>query len=362
MPDSTPRYAKHLDASTAQWSTHSAAPDCGLALRVTLGDMPIEDAFWIGLPSDLCSIPLTEFLHRVFPRGESDRVAFQQRLALDVNPDLADMYDSLTDLFARVEAGMCTVDIYQNHGPKLDGSRPVEQIADRRHTPPLLDLVLEQRFSPIDYAVRRGEFTNDGDAMAWMQTHVLLYFLHPLGHTLQVRPSGDADASLLPIAKLLEDSGHIQRSHDSGMFDVTERGHETIHEMTAAAENALDRYEIFSDVQYDPCTGECNFLTGVGADYRVPVYEAESLPSGRTVLLVELYDRTFAHLEADWRSVIHEREFFESVLMPIVERPLVDDDTIDEIIEAGFAFMEAQARESLQADDDRRLRRILQQD
>ena len=226
----------------------------------------------------------------------------------------------------------------------------------------MLDLVLEQRFSPIDYAVRRGEFANAEDAMAWMQTRMLLYFLHLLGHTLHVRPPSSADASLLPIAKLLEESGHIQRSQDSGLFEVTERGRETIHEMTAAAENALDRYEIFADVRYDPSTGECDFLTGGGADCRIPVYEAESLSPIHTVLFVELYDGSLAQLEDDWRSAIHDREFFEAVLMPVVDRPLIDDSAVDNIIEAGFAFMEEQARESMRQDDDERLRRIIQQE
>ncbi len=362
MPDEEPRYAKPLDATNPPWSSRPPASDCNLVLRVTLGAMPIEDAFWIGLPSGLCSVSLRDLLHRVFPPAQSAQHSFRQRLDLDINPDLPDMYDSLVDIFARVEAGMCTVDIYQNHGPKLDGSSLVSHVVDQSHAPPVLDLVLEQRFSPIDYAVRQGEFANTEDAMAWMQTRMLLYFLHPLGYTLHVRPSSSADASLLPIANLLEESGHIQHSQDSGLFEVTEHGRETIHEMTAAAENALDRYEIFADVRYDSSTGECDFLSGGGADCRIPVYEAESLSPVHTVLFVELYDGSLAQLEDDWRSAIHDREFFEAVLMPVVDRPLIDDCAVDNIIEAGFAFMEEQARESMRQDDDERLRRIIQQE
>ena len=129
--------------------------------------------------------------------------------------------------------------------------------------------------------------------------------------------------------------------------------------MTAEAENVIERYEVFADVLYDSETGECDFGTGLGIDLRIPVYEAEGLSPVRAVLIVELCDGEFARMDDDWRAVIHDREFFEELLLPVVERPLVDADDLDATIDAGFAFMEQQARDASFADEDTRLRRSI---
>ena len=127
--------------------------------------------------------------------------------------------------------------------------------------------------------------------------------------------------------------------------------------MTAEVENVLERYEVFGNVLYDPETGECDFGPGVGDDLRIPVYEAEAVSPVRAVLLVELCDGEFTRMSDDWRTAIHDREFFDTLLLPVVERPLVDDEDIDAIIDAGFAFMEQQAQEASLADEDAQLRR-----
>ena len=64
-------------------------------------------------------------------------------------------------------------------------------------------------------------------------------------------------------------------------------------------------------------------------------------------------------MEDDWRAAIHDREFLEELLLPVVERPLVDEENLDVIIDAGFAFMEQQARESSLADEAAQLRRSI---
>ena len=127
----------------------------------------------------------------------------------------------------------------------------------------------------------------------------------------------------------------MERPTESGPFEVTEPGMEALHEMTAEVENVLERYEVFGNVLYDPETGECEFVTGVGDDLRIPVYEAEAVSPVRAVLLVELCDGEFARMSDDWKTAIHDREFFDALLLPVVERPLVGEGDIDAIIDAG---------------------------
>lgn len=358
MRDDAPKYAKPLDTHPVPWRSSSVA-DSEFVLRITLGEMPIEDGFWIALPNDLAPLSLGELFKRVFPSAPLLPQPFLQRLDVKGNPDLPDMYDALVEIFVREELGLCAADTYVNHGPKLDGSATIGQHLATNDNPHVLDLVLEQRFSAIDYAVRREDFHDAGEALTWMSSRVLLFFLGEFDYALQAEPVDDEDAGLLPIAHSLVDERLIERPDESAPFEVTELGMEAIHEMTAEAENVIERYEVFADVLYDPETGECDFGTGQGTDLRILVYEAEALSPARAVLLVELCDGELVRMDDDWRLAIHDREFFEALLLPVVERPLVGDEDIDAIIDAGFAFMEQQAREASMVDEDAQLRRLL---
>ena len=358
LPDDDPKYAKPLDTLPVPWST-SPSPDSDswFILQITLGEMPIEDGFWIGLPDDLSRLSLRELFNRVFPTDPSLQQPFLQWLDVSGNPDLPDMYHALVEIFLREELGLCNVETHVNHGPKLDDTAVVSQHLSMTDTPPVLDLVLEQRFSAIDYAVGRGDFADQDEVLAWMRSRVLLYFLDAPDYVLLTEPVDDTDVVLLPIAQSLVEEGLIERPAEPGPFKITELGHEAINEMKAEVENVLERYEVFGDVLYDPETGECVFGTGVGIDLRIPVYEVEAIGPVRAVLFVELCDGEIARMSDDWRTAIHDREFFDALLLPVVERPLVDDEDIDAIIDAGFAFMDQQAQEASLADEDAQLRR-----
>ena len=328
MRDDAPKYAKPLDTHPVPWRSSSVA-DSEFVLRITLGEMPIEDGFWIALPNDLAPFSLRELFKRVFPADRSLQQPFLQRLDVKGNPDLPDMYDALVEVFVREELGLCTVDTYMNHGPKLDGLAVEDQHLTMNDNPPVLDLVLEQRFSAIDYAVRREDFRDAGEALTWMSSRVLLYFVGALEYVLPTEPNDEVDTALLPIAQSLVEEGLVERPADSGTFEITELGMETLHEMTAEAENVIERYEVFADVLCDPESGECDFGTGAGIDLRIPVYEAEGLSPVRVVLLVELCGGEFVRIDVDWRLAIQDREFFEALLLPVVERPLVDAEDLD---------------------------------
>ena len=360
MPDDAPKYAKPLDTYPVPWRTSpSSVGDSEFILRITLGEMPIEDGFWIGLPDDLSTLSLRELFNRVFPTDPSLQRLFIERLDVSRNPDLPEMYDALVEIFVQSGLGLCNVETYVNDGPKLDDSAMVAQYLTTNYPPPVLDLVLEQRFSAIDYSVRRGDFSDEEEALGWIRSRVLLYFLGALEYVLLTEPGDAADLALLSLTQSLVDEGLIERSTDSERFEITELGMEAIHEMAAEAENVIERYEVFGDVIYDPETGECDFGTGAGIDLRIPVYEAEALSPLRAILLVMLWAGEFARMDDDWRGAIHNREFFEALLLPVVERPLVGEEDLDVIVDAGFAFMEQQAREASLADEDAQLRRSI---
>ena len=360
MPADAPRYTKTHGASVLPWRSSSiAVTNSEFVLQITLGEMPIEDGFWIALPDALSHLSLRELFNQVFPSDPSLQHTTLQRLDVKGNPDLPDMYDALVEIFSCAELGLCTVDTYVNQGPKFDDSTVVDQHLTMNDNLPVLDLVLEQRFSAIAYAVRQGDFADQDEALVWMRSRVLLFFLDSPDYALRADAVDDIDATLLPIARSLVEEGLIDQPTESEPFKITELGMEAIHEMTAEAENVIERYEVFGDVLYDPETGECDFGTGVGIDLRIPVYEAEDLSPVRAVLLVELWAGELARMDDDWRVAIHDREFFEALLLPVVERALVDENDLDSIIDAGFAYMEQQAHEASLADEDAQLRRSI---
>ena len=324
--------------------------------------MPVDDAFWVVLPGPLSSLTVRELFEHVFPNDDSLQTSTRHQLDLEANPDLANMYDAVIDIVARKRAGLCTVETYQNFGPRLGDSAAVQGLILEDGGPPVLDLVLEQRFSAIDYAVQHGEFTNANEMLQWLQSSTLLYFLEAHDYILPIEPISKSDARLLPIAQSLLESGDIQPSDESSLFEISERGRETIQQMFADVENVLGRYEIFADVLYDRHAGEPDFGTGRGEDIRIPVYEAERVDPARSVFLVELFDGTLTRFENDWREVIHEREFFETLLMPVVDRPLVADDVLEKIADAGFALMDERTQDASRDARDRQLRRALERD
>ena len=65
-------------------------------------------------------------------------------------------------------------------------------------------------------------------------------------------PVDDADPALLPLAETLVGEGLLECSADSAPFEITELGVEALHEMTAEAENVIERYEVFADVSLRP--------------------------------------------------------------------------------------------------------------
>ena len=355
-----PKYAKPLDHAAAPWRDLSTAhDDKSFVLRITLGDMPIEDGFWMALPGDISHLSLRELFKEVFPTDASLQRNFLQRLNVGENPDLPDMYEALVEIFSRAELGLCSVETYVNHGPKLEDSAVVDQYMTKNGSRPVLDLVLEQRFSAIDYAVRQGDFLDADEALMWIRSRVLLFFLGASDNALPTEPTDDVDRALLPTAHALADEGLIERSHESGLFEIAESGQEAVNGMMDEAETVIERYEVFADVLYDSETGDCEFDSGLGIDLRIPVYEAEGLSAARAVMLVELCNGEFTLMDDDWRIVIHERDFIESLLLPVVERPLIGLNDLDSIIDAGFEFMEQLASESSLADEDAQLRRYI---
>ena len=324
-------------------------PAPSLRLRVTLGDMPLSDAFEVGVPDVDAGASIGDLLDRVFgPDGVRDETV-ADLLDTRRNPDLPEMYADLLDAFADWRDGRCSLRMHRNHGPEIEPNYELAShlCADPDAPAPLLDIVIEQWHTPLEYAAGRWYADDTVPLVRRLQEHVMLHYVGRLGDDL-LDAESPPDAGLLAIADRLAEQGALS---DDGGYSVTDHGEDRLELADAEVENVADLYDIFADVALRG--GRVEMGRGAGADLRVDVYEAEGIDAAEAVLLRQLYDGTLDNLEVDWREAILDDDFFAELLIDLVDRERVGPTDLEEIIEAGLAHVE-ETREQAEREARRR--------
>ena len=349
-----PRYSKPLGGAWVEYTplTEQSRVDTPFELVVTMGDMEMGDAFSVPLPGIGPQTTVGELLDEVFPASREHESHVRTRLDLKANPDLPEMYDALLDAFAAWRDSRCRLEVYLNHGPRLSLSDsvsahlrlPVDESGNSPATA-VLDLVIEQRFTPLEHAVHRGSATAE-ELLEWLQERTLLYFIDAHGYELRSAPEAAPNRRLLPIAKRLVGGELVRQSGEPSTYTVTDRGGQVLADMAAEADSYADRYEQFADVVYDAESGAVKFETGTGADLRVAVYEAEGLDPLRAVFVQVLAEDALEASLRDWREAIHEQAFFDEMLAPVADRDTVEEPALDRIVEAGLSRLDERREES----------------
>ena len=313
-------------------------------LRVTLGDMGLEDAFRLRLPPTMSWLTVGGLLDEVFSEEDAAQIRFLSALDIQANPDLPAMYEELLDIFAQWRRDDCTLSFFSRHGPLVRLADRVEDHVNFRPSQrgehavdPTLDLAIEQTHDVL------GRFADwgggNGALMRWLQRRAFLYFMDKHRFRLSVDPSDTLSRGLLPIANELASRGLIAGSEESGVYEPADEGEKLIQRMVVEAESYIDRFDLFSDTLLEP-DEEIEFGTGLGEDLRVQVYGSEGVDPVRAVFLLLLYDSTLdAHSET-WRGAIHKEEFFNELLRPVLDHARVDDELIGLVIESGYAHSE----------------------
>lgn len=331
-----PRHAKGPPPLQRKTATAPAI----LLLRVTLGDMPLQDAYqaaapWIG-PNET----LRTLLSRRFPVPSSTHIDDIVLSSRATDPDSLAMQAELSKMIYDAQAARCSLSFFVNHGPKVDAadliSLHVREATTYTDTG-LLDLVIEQRFTPLEYSVARGDWPSVGSLVAWLED----------GNALLSADEDGLRASDATVRRLVE-QGRLEPKESPGPAALTETGHARQQELLAEAESYAGRYGIFEDVLYDEEAQVADFGTGHGQDLRSLVYEAEGIDPIRATFLAGVL------LATDDRVAAEEPErHFTALLTPAVDRPFMGDADVEQIIEAGLALVEADA-ESRQRDIARR--------
>ena len=337
-----------------------------LIFQVTLGEMNLEDAFWVELGPEYLNFRLGEFLDIVFPRNKRQQAKILSMLDVKENPDLPDMYGALLEIFAEWRDGKCSLNFFINQGPEIKQTDRLDDHLSLMRSPerqieetPLLDLVIDQNLDVLDYLATAGYIKNKQQTIEFMQTNMLMYFLEKHNYKLPVAPIEDTDKKLTPIARKLQSANLIAPSEIEQIYEISEEGRQAVGRTIAETESYINQYDVFKDVYHDSGSGALEFDTGRGQDLRIQIYEYEDRDPVRVIFLLRLYDGTLDEASATWRDSIHSEQFFGEVLSPITNAVRIDEDMVELVIEAGYNFAEVRSDTAIEVkSQEELLRRI----
>lgn len=306
-------------------------------LRITLGDMPLEDAFQVETPFGP-DTTLGGLLDATFPPDPWDQRRIKRLLDSRANPDLPDMYDALVELLDHWRERRCDLRFYVNHGAEITLDAHIRGwLVERGAAPGLVDLIIEQLPTPLEYAVSLGYAGSTASILQWLEETTLLFFLW--------RRSGGArlcaarDDALADALRRLEGQDYVS-AHETGA-EVSPQGGQYMEQLIAEAESYVAAYDIFSDVLPGAADSPHRFGTGRGIDLRVPVYEAEGVDPLRAVFLLRIYDSSLEEATGDdWTRAATDPDFYRDLLAPVTDREDIDPAVLEAVMDDGFAIME----------------------
>ena len=332
-PVGEPRYKKHREGEEPG-PLRSFAGLRDIRLRITLGDMPLEEAFEAGVPDVDMAGTLDGLLERLFG-GDRDWWPSDEDLAK--NPDLPELADELEAIFRSAGEGRSEVRFFINHGPEAQLEDALGKLCRDILTPGepseavLLDLVFEQRFTPLAYSVGRGCWESRDELRARLEMNALLASTR--GRDEARRPESAPDR-LLALADRLHESGLLDES-----CELTSEGTAALDMLEERRRNLRRDYDVFADILLDEEAGVIEVGAGRGEDMRHHVYEAEGLDPVSTAFDVVGIDHVDEWID-DWAQSEDPAAFFDTLLAYTVETEPPGEAALDDIIEAGLAYME----------------------
>ena len=269
MAEQSPRYSKRLPGDDrALAPLEPEEMDRALTVRITLGEMTLDDAFSMRLPASFRELSLGDLIERVFP----DDSYAESTASLDVraNPDLPELYESLLDTFRTWRRGGCDLRFCVNDGPEISAAEPVaKHLGVLRPAQTLLDLVIEQRFTTLDHAVAHDHWTSTKELREWLQSYTMLYLVANSGRPFGLNVEAEPDIGLHTIVSSLEKRRLAEPSPDSRSWQVTPDGRKELEGLGRETESLCERYDVFRDVLYGLHVA-IEFESGLGRDLSLP--------------------------------------------------------------------------------------------
>ena len=336
--------------------------------------MRSADFLHVELPSKFLEGSLSRLLDMVFSAAEDERREITGRFNLQENPDLPEIYAVFLAVSEEWRDWRCALRV-QADGVESSLDSPASGFLASGEDSFLLSIRLEQRYCPLEYAVRHGFWDSHDRLLDWMRSLTALYFLDKHEVSIEagdVRKKGPAlslaleslrEQGLIAPAEAGEaaadDTSENEHPGEDPCLVITPDGRRFIAGLLSETESCIDTYDHYQDAlaDADPDSGTVEFGTGRGVDLRVQAYLVEELDPVRTVFLLRLYDGTLDSRLQDWEAVLESEEFFEAVLEPVVNRDSVALEEMEQVIEFGYAWLEDRQERELRDAADRELLR-----
>jgi hypothetical protein len=323
-------------------------------LRVTLGDDPLDDAFWATAPGTAETLTLRQLIDTyLLGSSKEDRERIRESLDTDANPDLPELWLAVRRAFDDVAKGKATMRLHLNKGPldvKLD--EPAYRHFSRAYSQEhefdyrLIDLVLEVTdipgitLPPEQRAVMLRGF----------RALLLLYFMDRFKKDFTFEGHAFDEVGVEQVADWMVTEGWLDLSAKDigntykGVYVRKEEGNRILREAVRETDRLITTYDQFSDVTVDE--EPPRFRTGRGDDLRVHVYAAEGIDPLRAAFLMNLEN---GYYDANWQAVFKDEAWFNELLAVAGAAPPVSPQKLERIIRAGKAWAINNRNESSRA-------------
>ena len=318
-----------------------AESDISFELIVTLGEMDLDDAFRVQISGLSASTNFADFLDSIFSPSTNKPEPIANVFDIKTNPDLPEIYDYLLDIFNDWQNHKCSLGFFINYGPEIALSDYLVDHLRSLENKIILDVVIEHRYTPIEYLLDQSYYNNRFDMMVWLKQITMLYCIGTFGTIDKSVVESDTENPLAPIIYTLIQDDMLHQNETT--LDLTVKGNNHINHLIQQSESQIDQYDVFRDVLYDFESNTAMFNSGRGEDLRIPVYEFEGLNPLRLTLLRLLEELDLPDMEDMWHTLIGKEDFYSELLTPLVDHQYVENSVLANIIESGLAFAEESA-------------------
>lgn len=323
-------------------------------LRVTLGDDPLEDAFWVTAPGEAESLTLGQLIDTyLLGSSREDRERIRASLDTDTNPDLPELWLAVRRAFDDVAKGKATMRLHLNKGP-LDVRRdePVGRLFSRAYSQEhgfdyrLIDLVLEV----VDIPGIRLPPEQRAAMVRGFRALLLLYLMDRFKKDFTFEGRAFDEVGVEEVADWMVTEGWLDLSAKDigdtykGVYVRKEEGNRILREAVRETDRLIQTYDQYADVTVDE--EPPRFRTGRGEDLRVHVYAAEGIDPLRAAFLMNLEN---GYYDANWQSVFRDEAWFNELLTIAGAACPVSPQKLDRIIRAGKAWAANHHNESSRA-------------
>lgn len=323
-------------------------------IRVTLGDDPLDHAFWVTVPGETERLTLRQLImHHLLGTSKEERDHIRASLDTDANPDLPELWLAVRRAFDDVQKGKATMRIHINKGPlDVNLDDPVMRHFSRAYSQSLgldyrlIDLVLEVTdipglvLPPEQRAQRMREF----------RALLLLYLMDRYQKEFTFEGHAFDQVGVEVVADWCVTQGWLDLSAKTigsaykGVYVRTEEGNRVLREAVRETDNLIRAYDHFADVTVDE--EPPRFRTGRGEDLRLHVYRAEGLDPLRAAFLMNLEN---GYYDATWQQLFREEGWFNELLGIAGAACPVSPQKLERIIRAGKAWAADRRAESSRA-------------